>query len=537
MNKTSVIIPAAGLATRMKPLSSNLSKSMIPINGKPIIMYILNELKQIDSVAEVIIVDGKFNDIRDFIELHKEKFSFDIRCVRQNKPTGPLDAIKIGAGEMSKDIDSVFIWLGDTILRHTEKFLNFDFDFLLYKEVSDYEKWCMVKYNKTFKKLQYLNKPDFDPKTNMALVGGYYFKDANKFLKSLLKTEGEVEISAVLEEYANDFNLINVNDYWYDCGNLSNYISTRIKFIEELSRKMNRITVDPLRSIVIKESKENPEKIEIEKFWYENVSSEIQSFIPQYFPDESSEGKMVMEWESGISLSDALIFENYSINVWETIIQRIFKILNTYFHHQEPENSLEGDSVLMLNGKTLNRLSEITGHVEYKPGHIKVINDTLNRSFYDPTYSSKYIHGDLHLGNILFDPYNLKFKFIDPRGHWGETKTVSGDKRYDIAKFSQCILGGYAYIINEMYHYDDDGDIKINWSKNYLEIQNILRTEIENAGYDFHEICTFVGLLLISCIPFHVEDSKRVQALWDRGIQILEVEHLREKLKKEFADN
>jgi hypothetical protein len=43
----SIIIPAAGLAKRMRPLSSNASKSMIPVNGKPIIAYILDEVIKI----------------------------------------------------------------------------------------------------------------------------------------------------------------------------------------------------------------------------------------------------------------------------------------------------------------------------------------------------------------------------------------------------------------------------------------------------------------------------------------------------------
>ena len=44
--KRSVIIPAAGLATRMKPLSRGVSKAMIPVNGRPLISYVIEKIFQ-----------------------------------------------------------------------------------------------------------------------------------------------------------------------------------------------------------------------------------------------------------------------------------------------------------------------------------------------------------------------------------------------------------------------------------------------------------------------------------------------------------
>lgn len=53
-----VIIPAAGEATRMKPISSN-TKIMVPVNGKPIISYILEEIFKIGNPREIVIVVQK----------------------------------------------------------------------------------------------------------------------------------------------------------------------------------------------------------------------------------------------------------------------------------------------------------------------------------------------------------------------------------------------------------------------------------------------------------------------------------------------
>ena len=39
--KRLVIIPAAGLATRMMPMSASMSKAMIPVAGQPILSHII----------------------------------------------------------------------------------------------------------------------------------------------------------------------------------------------------------------------------------------------------------------------------------------------------------------------------------------------------------------------------------------------------------------------------------------------------------------------------------------------------------------
>ena len=62
--KYNVIIPAAGEGTRLRPLSTNVSKAMVPVNKKPCIQYILDKL---DNAEQIVIVDGKFDDIRNYV--------------------------------------------------------------------------------------------------------------------------------------------------------------------------------------------------------------------------------------------------------------------------------------------------------------------------------------------------------------------------------------------------------------------------------------------------------------------------------------
>ena len=68
MGKFNLVIPAAGSATRLKPLSSNISKVMVRVNGKPCLDYIVEAVN--GSVEEIVVVDGKFDDIRELSLIH-----------------------------------------------------------------------------------------------------------------------------------------------------------------------------------------------------------------------------------------------------------------------------------------------------------------------------------------------------------------------------------------------------------------------------------------------------------------------------------
>ena len=50
------IIPAAGYATRLYPLTKNKPKPLLPIAGRPIIEYILDKIEEIGAVDQIFVV-------------------------------------------------------------------------------------------------------------------------------------------------------------------------------------------------------------------------------------------------------------------------------------------------------------------------------------------------------------------------------------------------------------------------------------------------------------------------------------------------
>ena len=89
-----------------------------------------------------------------------------------------------------------------------------------------------------------------------------------------------------------------------------------------------------------------------------------------------------------------------------------------------------------------------------------------------------------------------------------------------MAKFTQCFWGGYANILAGQFSYKDD-DLVVHTRPNQEDISNYLFSQLEDFNYDVDEIKTSAAILIITCIPFHMEDPIRCQAFWDRGVQLL----------------
>ncbi len=72
------LIFAAGLGTRLKPLTDTMPKAMVPINGKPLIQILIEKLKMIGVEEIVINVHHFASQIIDFVEKN-DSFGLQIR--------------------------------------------------------------------------------------------------------------------------------------------------------------------------------------------------------------------------------------------------------------------------------------------------------------------------------------------------------------------------------------------------------------------------------------------------------------------------
>jgi len=109
MNDLSAIILCGGKGMRLRPLTEDIPKPLIEINGKPVLFYIISHLLKY-GVNEIIIAAGyKSSMIKDFIS---KNFSGINYCIVDSGDATIIDRIKDCIPKVSKDF---ILCYGDTI--------------------------------------------------------------------------------------------------------------------------------------------------------------------------------------------------------------------------------------------------------------------------------------------------------------------------------------------------------------------------------------------------------------------------------------
>src|SRR2546422_4888925 len=84
-----LVIIAGGFGTRLRPLTLNRPKALVPLVDRPQIVYTLDSLPAIcDEV--IIAVNYGFEQMREFFRTHE--FGVEVRVVEEAKPLGTAGA-------------------------------------------------------------------------------------------------------------------------------------------------------------------------------------------------------------------------------------------------------------------------------------------------------------------------------------------------------------------------------------------------------------------------------------------------------------
>jgi bifunctional UDP-N-acetylglucosamine pyrophosphorylase / glucosamine-1-phosphate N-acetyltransferase len=110
--KMKAVILAAGEGKRMRPLTYERPKVMLPVAGKPLVEHLLGEVKEA-GINEFIFVVGYHDEtIRDYFGVG-ERWDVDIQYVTQKTQLGTADALRMTEGLVA---DKFLMLNGDTIV-------------------------------------------------------------------------------------------------------------------------------------------------------------------------------------------------------------------------------------------------------------------------------------------------------------------------------------------------------------------------------------------------------------------------------------
>ncbi|OYU96745.1 MAG: hypothetical protein CFE21_00210 [Bacteroidetes bacterium B1(2017)] len=536
MSKTVTVILCGGKINFLNlPIKSNTSNSMIPVNGKPVISWILEDLIEKGFNQAVLVHRSDDIHLKQFLtRTFCTKMKLDL--LELNESPSILHSLKAGL-EHSNLEGAVQVILGDTLIRDS---FDIEGEYVYTHTVEDSTRWCIAESDSNGVIVNYHDKTENPGVPFEALCGYYKLNHSGDFYNLILKgiIDGKNQLSDVLKSYGSKYIVKSLPaNYWYDFGNIENLLSAKRQLLQ--SRYFNSLFIHPVLNTITKES-EFDDKLRNELKWYEDLPSELSVLSPRIIKKNEKEGRLVFtqEYYGYPTLSELFLYSDLSQEAWHGIVKKLMEIVTEFGKYSTQINN-ETLLEIYLN-KTFERLNILfEGDQKWKELFDKetlLINGIVYKGFQRlipqiNQYAKKMIvnarlgilHGDLCFSNILFDINSQIVKLIDPRGSFGQVG-IFGDQRYDMAKLRHSIHGLYDYIVSDLFEVSIDGnEIKCNIFSNEVPTAVTIDfdKQLEANGFNPDEIQFIEGLLFISMLPLHKDKPSRQQVMFAQGIVFL----------------
>ena len=290
------IILAGGSGTRLYPITTAISKQMLPVYDKPMIYYPLSVL-MLAGIRDILVISTP-RDLPGFRDLLGDGSSLGMKFSYKEQPSPDGLAQAFILGEEFIGSENVCMILGDNI------FYGHGFGDVLLKAagltngaivfgyyVNDPERYGVVEFDKDLRAVSIEEKPD-KPKSKYAVTGLYFYDNTVVGKAKALKpsARGELEITDLNRLYLNEGSLevrvMGRGMAWLDTGTYesllqaANFIATleqrqglKASCVEEIAFKRGFISREQLISLA-----EPVKKSQYGKYLLKIANEEIDGF-------------------------------------------------------------------------------------------------------------------------------------------------------------------------------------------------------------------------------------------------------------------
>lgn len=237
-----IIVPMAGLGSRLRPHTLTVPKPLIPVAGKPIVHRLVEDIvgvlnEEIDEIA-FILGDPAFFGEKVVASLTNLANNLGAKATiyRQLEPKGTGHAIMCAKDSLS----------GPAVIAYADTLIRADFDLdkaadavIWTKKVENPEAYGVVNLNEKNEIIELVEKPK-EFVSDQAVIGIYYFKDVSQLKKELQYVldnnvihGGEYQINDGIKRMMANGKIFKTGtvDEWMDCGNKEVTVETNQKML------------------------------------------------------------------------------------------------------------------------------------------------------------------------------------------------------------------------------------------------------------------------------------------------------------------
>ena len=232
-----VIIPLAGKGTRLRPHTYVTPKPMMKVAGKPVMSYILDDLKKLGDIDQIIYITGH---LKEKVEEYTRRTSrIPAVFIEQLVQDGTAGAVALARDYVDQPVLIIFV---DTIFDADLSVIDrTDADGIIWvKEVEDYQRFGVVVTDDTGNMTRIVEKPD-TPISRRANIGLYYMRNWNLLMEGIdwvltqPKNKGEYFLTDAFQYMIDHGAKIKVIDVegWYDAGETGTLLETNRTMLEK----------------------------------------------------------------------------------------------------------------------------------------------------------------------------------------------------------------------------------------------------------------------------------------------------------------
>jgi len=244
------IILAGGNGTRLYPLTTSVSKQLLPVYDKPMIHYSVAQMLEF-GIDEILIITSSYENVTLYSKLLSDVNAY-FTYVVQNNPCGIANAFHLGEHFIGED--NVCLMLGDNIFYGNfslvaDTIKNTTHNLILGIEVSNPKSYGVMSFNEKCALEKIVEKPEIPP-SNYAVPGVYFFDNTviDKAKKLILSKRGEYEITDVINQYIDEEKMCHILMHsesvtWFDCGQIDDLLEAS-NFIAAVQKRTGKIVGD-----------------------------------------------------------------------------------------------------------------------------------------------------------------------------------------------------------------------------------------------------------------------------------------------------